>query len=125
VIGDVRARGSAARHPAQKPQAALARRWPVCVRVAYPITMAFPARVALESVVILRIVKAALAIFIDPGVSGRARNLGGQGKAHHENDDPRHVWPICFASCHIQKTARGTASSIRFRHFLMRADPYA
>jgi hypothetical protein len=95
------------------------------VRVAYPITMAFPARVALKSVVILRIVKAALAIFIDPGVSGRARNLGGQGKAHHENDDPRHVWPICFASRHIQKTARGTASSIRFRHFLMRADPYA
>ena len=37
---------------------------------------------------------AALATFIDPGVGCSARNPPGQGKAHHENDNPLHVW-IC------------------------------
>ena len=61
-------------------------------RDAGPITMAFPPRVAVETFVIPRIVKAALATFIEPGVAGSARNPG-QGKAHHENDNPLHVGP--------------------------------
>jgi hypothetical protein len=43
--------------------------------------------------------------------------LAGQGKAHHENDDPLHVWPTCFASCPTKRTARAIASSICRRHF--------
>jgi hypothetical protein len=76
--------------------------------VACPNTMAFPHRVAVETVVIARVVKAALAIFIDPGVGRGARTPPGQGKAHHEkahreNDNPLHVWPTEFASCHTMK----------------------
>jgi len=35
---------------------------------------------------------AALATFINPGVGCSARNPPGQGKAHHENDNPLHAW---------------------------------
>ena len=87
------------------------------LRVACPITMALPRRGAVEPIVILRKVKAALATFVDPGVGGGARNLAWQGKGHRENDNPFHVWPACFASYGIQETARPTASSICFRHF--------
>jgi len=93
----------------------------VSLRVVCPITMALPPRGAVEPVIILRIVKAALAAFVDPGVGGGARNLAGQGKAHHENDNPLHVWPTCFASCRIQRTARPAASSICFPYFLITA----
>jgi hypothetical protein len=65
--------------------------------------MAFPPIVAVETVVILRKVKATLATFIEPGVAGSARNPG-QGKAHDENDNPLHVWPT--GSPHVtQRTA--------------------
>jgi hypothetical protein len=60
--------------------------------VAGPITMAFSFRVVVPTVVILRVVKATLATFIEPRVAGSACDPG-QGKAHDENDNPRHVWP--------------------------------
>jgi len=85
----------------------------VTPRDAGPITMAFPSRVAVETVVILRIVKATLATFIEPGVAGSARNPG-QGKAHHENDNPLHVWPT--SSRHV--TPKTTPSPNKFRVIL-------
>jgi hypothetical protein len=58
-----------------------------------PITMAFLRRVAVETIVVLRVVKATLAIFIEPGVGCSACHAPGERKAHHENENPIHVWP--------------------------------
>ena len=97
-------------------------------RAACQITMTFPPRVAVEAVVILPIVEAAFAIFIDPGVGGSASNLAGQGKAQYENDDPRHGWPS--ASPYVPPKNRPSPPQVPYASgtYLspqLLADPYA
>lgn len=73
------------------------------LRDAGPITMAFPSRMQVETVM-PRVIAAiaALATFIDPGVGHSGRDPPRQGKAHHENNKPFHVGPMCN-SCLTRK----------------------